>query len=380
MATSTTRRWTTGHSVWCGIPGLPEGATIEVEAYLREHGVSGLVWQAQLFARAVERGDHDEDIRAGLGRGAESKAWELLAADAQRACGMLSALARDSDGDEGIVSVPLVRLSVQESWTDAAQRLASAIGRPNLAFAFPADDEGIAAVTELIAVGYRTDVLGAVSCDQVRRADEAYAEGLARRLEQGLPLATVSSTVEMPIAVIDDAANARLDAFAADEDPLPPDESEIDKPWPGEARLLRGEVAVAHAKACQAEHEERVASEPFARLVAMGARPQRLRFAMLTNNDPPTLYAGRLLGHGVVLTVTPDALEALATLEAAGPEADALASAGEVLARFADIHQDLGAVLRDAFETAVAQQGEAWSGAVRAVEERHAALGATGRE
>lgn len=359
----------TGHTLWCAVPVDPSERE-KLGSLVREGALTGFVWQAERLVKLLERGVYDDDLRDLEDQSSTAQTLALMVHDAQDACGLLEQMAESSDGADGIVSVPLVRESDGESWLAAAKRLTPMLDCPNVAFAIVADEEGLEAIADLIAAGYRTDVVGVVTCDQLRKTDEAYVKGLSRRLDQGLPLEAVGSTVEMPIATIDNAINTRLDAFAIEEDPIPPDESEIDKPWPGEGRMLRGEVAVAYAKLCYAQHQERVTAGEFARLIGLGAHPQRIRFAELTNIDPPVVYAGELSGPGVVLTVTLDNLDMITGVDSGRGSANGVEQAAETLERLADINQDLDGALVEAFDAAASSQAEAWRRAVAAVAKR----------
>lgn len=336
---------------------------------IEKHGLGGFVWRSDLFLQAVERGDYDRAIEEAQADDGGSTVLALAIEDVQAACDALRTRFDASERIDGIVSVPLVKSAAKQTWVAAAERLAEAIDRPNVAFGVLATNEGIAAVTDLVAAGFSTDLWGVISDDQLRQADEAYLEGVKRREERGLPM-SVACTVELPIRPIDDAINAHLDVFANEQDPMPPSESEADKPWPGEGRSLRGEVASAYAKLCVERHQQWVKSGEMARLVALGAHPQRVRFSYLRNLDPPINYADSVRTPGVVLTTDAGSIDQIASADDDAPSHAELDEADSTLERLSAIHQDLGNALREAFDQQVADYANAWDDAARTVEAR----------
>src|SRR5262249_57948992 len=124
-----------------------------------------------------------------------------------------------------------------------------------------------------------------------RAVVRAYREGLARRVAEGKPIASVASVASFFLSRIDTAVDRLLDGLAARGQPA--------------ARALRGKAAIASACRAYEIYEETLATRDWQALTARGARPQRLLWASTSPKDPsysPITYVEKLVGPG---TCTP---------------------------------------------------------------------------
>jgi transaldolase/glucose-6-phosphate isomerase len=121
---------------------------------------------------------------------------------------------------------------------------------------------------------------------------------------------------------------------------------------------LKGQIAIANAKAIYCRFRELFSRERWERLARRGARVQRVLWGSTSTKNPrypDTLYVDSLIGPDTVNTVPPDTLQAFMdhgtvalTLEAG------LGEAREHLSRLADLGIDLGAITETLQEEGVA--------------------------
>ena len=109
-----------------------------------------------------------------------------------------------------------------------------------------------------------------------------------------MPLNTSASVASFFLSRIDSAVDKDLDAR-------------------GTGQALRGCTAIACAKTAYEVFEKIGASERWARLAELGARPQRLLWASTSTKDPAysdVMYVEHLIGPQTVNTLPPKTLEA----------------------------------------------------------------------
>jgi len=130
------------------------------------------------------------------------------------------------------------------------------------------------------------------SPERYRAVARAYRDGLARRVDEGKPVANVASVASFFLSRIDTAVDRLLDALASRGQPA--------------ARALRGKAAIASACRAYEIYEEAIAEPAWEALTARGARPQRLLWASTSTKDPaysPIKYVEELVVPGTVNTM-----------------------------------------------------------------------------
>lgn len=259
-------------------------------AQMLEQGVCGVTSNPAIFQKAFS-GDalYAADIETLKQQGKDAKMiYETLAvADVQAACDVCRAEFDRSGGNTGFVSLEVSpELSRNAQGTiDEAKRLHAAINRPNVMIKVPATDEGLQALTELVADGISVNLTLLFSRRQTLKAYRAYAEGIAKRLAAGGDVRAVHVVASFFISRVDAALDATLPEH------------------------LQGKIAIALAKAAYLDWQAFFAAPEFARLAEQGANKISLLWASTGVKNPAypdTLYVDSLIGADTVNTV-PDA-------------------------------------------------------------------------
>ena len=259
-------------------------------AQMLEQGVCGVTSNPAIFQKAFS-GDalYAADIETLKQQGKDAKTiYETLAvADVQAACDVCRAEFDRSSGNTGFVSLEVSpELSRDAQGTiDEAKRLHAAINRPNVMIKVPATDEGLQALTELVADGISVNLTLLFSRRQTLKAYRAYADGIAKRLAAGGDVRTVHAVASFFISRVDAALDTTLPEH------------------------LQGKIAIALAKAAYLDWQAFFAAPEFARLAEQGANKVSLLWASTGVKNPAypdTLYVDSLIGADTVNTV-PDA-------------------------------------------------------------------------
>ena len=259
-------------------------------AQMLEQGVCGVTSNPAIFQKAFS-GDalYAADIETLKQQGKDAKTiYETLAvADVQAACDVCRAEFDRSGGNTGFVSLEVSpELSRDAQGTiDEAKRLHAAINRPNVMIKVPATDEGLQALTELVADGISVNLTLLFSRRQTLKAYRAYADGIAKRLAAGGDVRTVHAVASFFISRVDAALDTTLPEH------------------------LQGKIAIALAKAAYLDWQAFFAAPEFVRLAEQGANKVSLLWASTGVKNPAypdTLYVDSLIGADTVNTV-PDA-------------------------------------------------------------------------
>jgi len=256
-----------------------------------DHGSSG-----QALAGG---GDSDEGIdrllQADPARDAEAVYHELLTRDVRLAADILEPVYTRNEGTDGLVALPVSpRLAYDADATVvAAHRLVEAVNRPNLAISVPATVPGLLALERLVAAGLSVNATLVFSVDRYVAVSEAYLRGLASNPAPN----RVASVASLFVSDVD----ARVDAVL----------EELDT---GEAKALKGRIAVANARLAYQHFRETSASERFAAEQERGGRLQRLLWASTSAPSPSYSdlhYVEQLIGPDTVSAMTTGTLSAL---------------------------------------------------------------------
>ena len=259
-------------------------------AQMLEQGVCGVTSNPAIFQKAFA-GDplYTPEIETLKKQGKTAKEiYETLAvADVQAACDVCRAEFDRSGGKTGFVSLEVSpELSRDSAGTVAeARRLWAAIGRPNAMIKVPATDEGLAALTELVAEGINVNLTLLFSRAQTLKAYKAYVAGISKRAAAGADISQIQVVASFFISRIDSALDATL------------------------PENLQGKIAVSLAKAAYRDWQEYFGSAEFTPLAEQGANRVSLLWASTGVKNPAypdTLYVDSLIGRHTVNTV-PDA-------------------------------------------------------------------------
>ena len=332
--------------------------------YIAELSVTGLTSNPSIFDAAIGSGNaYDAAIHAKslAGMDGEPLFMELALEDLRRAADLFKPVFDATHQVDGWVSMEVSPLLA----ADTAGTIAAAVAihaqgqRPNLFVKIPGTPEGIPAIEEAIFRGIPINVTLLFSCDQYLAAADAYLRGIERRLKAGLdPL--VASVASVFISRWDVAANPQL----------PADQHNT--------------LGIAVAGQTYRAYRELLASARFQKLLAKGARPQRLLWASTGTKDPhasDTLYVDALAAPNTIDTIPEKTLLAYGDhgkpgepLPVDGGDAQA------VLAKLAQAGVDVGALAKKLQDDGAAAFVKSWQQLLQRIADKRAALLAKGKE
>jgi transaldolase len=159
----------------------------------------------------------------------------------------------------------------------------------------PGTRAGLSAITSTIAAGINVNVTLLFSVDRYAEVIEAFLTGLERRVERGLPVASIASVASFFVSRVDGKVDPLLDKIG------------------GRAASLHGTAAIANACMAYRLFETSLAQPRWERLAAAGAQPQRPLWASTSTKDPrfpDTYYVEALIAPRTVNTVPPETLVA----------------------------------------------------------------------
>lgn len=271
---------------------------------IAEWGVRGVTTNPSIFESALRNAPetYAEQLRgcAEDGLGVEQAVGAVTCDDVRAACDLFLPLWHSSAGTDGRVSIEVdPRLAHQAPATVAQARdLWNQVDRANAMIKIPATRAGLQAIAEVIGQGISVNVTLIFSPDRYREVLAAYARGLHAASVGGLDLASIHSVASVFVSRVDTAVDARLDGLGTPA-----------------AQALRGRAGVTNAQRIWGAYREFLASDVWARLSSIGARPQRPLWASTGVKDPAlpdTWYVTELVGPGCVNTMPEATLRAVA--------------------------------------------------------------------
>ena len=351
-----------GQSVWYDYIRRAFIASGELQA-LVDQGVRGVTSNPSIFEKAIAgSADYDTALRPLVDAGKSvAEIYETLALeDIQAAADILRPVFDRSDGRDGFVSLEVSPTLAHDTANTIAEarRLHAALDRPNVMIKVPATQEGIPAITALIADGISVNVTLIFSTAHYEPVAEAYLAGLERLAAKGGDLGQVASVASFFVSRVDTAVDAALEKI-------------------GE-RALQGKIAVANAKAAYARFQTIFSGARWERLAALGAQVQRPLWASTGTKNPlypDTLYVDALIGPDTVNTVPPATLNAfLDHGTVASTLAQDMDAAHSHLARLAGLGIDLDAITGKLQEDGVAAFAKSFEALMDSVAAKRAKL------
>jgi transaldolase/glucose-6-phosphate isomerase len=186
------------------------------------------------------------------------------------------------------------------------RRLWAAVDRPNLMIKIPGTKAGLSAVTALLAEGINVNVTLVFGQRRYREVLEAHAEGLLGAKANGLPLRGIASVASFFVSRVDTLVDRLLDV-KSDIAANPTERRRM--------QSLKGQAAIANAKAARVVWEMWRADEPMRGLLAKGAQLQRLLWASTSTKNPvyrDVVYVEELIGPDTVNTMPMETIAAFA--------------------------------------------------------------------
>ena len=264
------------------------GVTTNPTIFDKAISTGAAAYADQLGALAADGKDVDEIIRA------------LTTDDVRAACDVFAALAEQTDGEDGRVSIevdPRLADATEATIAQAAQ-LWAIVDRPNALIKIPATKAGLPAITATIASGISVNVTLIFSVERYLEVVDAYQAGLEQAAAAGHDLSGIRSVASFFVSRIDTEVDKRLAAVGN-----------------AAAGILTGQAALASARLAWQAHLDSLASPRWQALAAAGANPQRPLWASTGVKDPsmdPTRYVVELVVRGSVNTMPEATLEAVA--------------------------------------------------------------------
>jgi transaldolase len=322
-----------GQSVWYDYITRDLLASGELARLIAADGLRGMTSNPTIFDKAVAGSRlYDPDIRRLADKGASSgEIFEALAvADVRAACDAFLPLYERSGRGDGLVSLEVSpRLAHDADATvHEAERLWSALNRPNAMIKIPGTRAGLSAITRCIGAGINVNVTLLFSVERYAEVIESFLAGMEQRLDRRLPTGSVVSVASFFVSRVDGKIDPLLDQTAG-------------------GAALRGTAAIANACVAYRLFEETLRQQRWRRLAQSGAQPQRPLWASTSTKDPrypDTYYVEALVAPQTVNTLPPETLEAYRDhgspevriherMAAAPAQLEALARAGIDLAR-----------------------------------------------
>jgi transaldolase len=328
-----------GVSVWLDDLSRDRIQTGNLQNLIDTHSVVGVTTNPSIFQAALSKGNaYDDQVKELAERGADVDATirTITTDDVRNACDLLAKTYEASSGVDGRVSIEVdPRLAHDADKTIAqAVELWKIVDRPNLLIKIPAMEDGLPAITAVIAEGISVNVTLIFSVERHRLVMDAYLEGLEKATEAGRDLRNIHSVASFFVSRVDTEIDKRLEDIGTEE-----------------ALALRGQAGVANARLAYAAYQQVfVGGDRFGVLAAAGARVQRPLWASTGVKNPDysdTLYVTELVAPNTVNTMPEKTLDAVA--DHGDIKGDTISGTAETAQEVFDKLEAIGIDLTDVF-------------------------------
>jgi transaldolase/glucose-6-phosphate isomerase len=296
-----------GQSVWLDFLSRELFKSGELTTLIERDGLKGMTSNPSIFQKSIAHGnEYDEDIKryAEAGDDVGRIFRHLSVKDIQTATDALRPIYDATSGGDGFVSIevsPYLAYDTQGT-IEEARSLWKEIDRPNLMVKIPGTEQGIPAIAACLAEGININITLLFAQEMYERVVEAYFTGL-ETLGRSERLDRIASVASFFVSRIDTKTDAAIEEKLKTADPKSRPKLED----------LRGKIAIANAKLAYQYYKQAFCGPRWDRLVALGARPQRLLWASTSTKNktyPDTLYADGLIGPDTVDTIPPETMDA----------------------------------------------------------------------
>jgi transaldolase len=326
--------------------------------YVKDLGVTGLTSNPTIFEHAIgETNFYDSAIntKRAAGKSGEALFLELALEDLTQAADIFSPIHNATGGVDGWVSLEVSPLLADNTSATikAANDLYARAKRANIFIKIPGTPAGIPAIEEAIFTGVPVNVTLLFSREQYLAAAGAYLRGIDRRLSAGRD-PRVASVASLFVSRWDVAVAERVS--------------------PG----LRNRLGIAIARRTYKAYRDLLTSAQSERLIAAGARPQRLLWASTGSKDPAAsdvLYVESLAAPDTINTMPDKTLLAFADHGGVATPMPLDAAAAEaVLAEFTRAGINLDALGEQLQREGAAAFAKSWRSLLQRLDAKSAAL------
>lgn len=296
-----------GVSVWLDDLSRDRIRSGNLAELIATRSVVGVTTNPTIFQGALSKGHaYDEQVKELAARGAdvESAIRTITTDDVRAACDVFAEVFEATNGVDGRVSIEVDPRMAFDSDKTVAQaiELWKIVDRPNLFIKIPATEEGLPAITKVIAEGISVNVTLIFSVARYRSVMGAYLDGLRNARIAGHDLARIHSVASFFVSRVDTEIDKRLEAIGTPE-----------------ALELRGKAGIANARLAYAEYQDVFDggkhTSTFAHLSSAGGNRQRPLWASTGVKNPEysdTMYITELVAPNTVNTLPEKTLEAYA--------------------------------------------------------------------
>ena len=296
-----------GQSYW--LDNLTRGMLVDGELARRveTEGLRGVTSNPAIFHNAITgSAQYDDDIArfTARGLGVEEVYDRLTIADVQGACDVLRSVWESSGGVDGYVSLEVSPhlANDTEGTVREARCLHDEVARENVLIKIPGTPAGVPAIRQALFEGVNVNVTLLFSIAAYEAVADAHTEALEQRIEAGRPVHDVASVASFFVSRIDALTDRKLGALA--------EAAEDDS---ARCEALLGKAAIANAKLAYVGFQRRLATDRWARLARLGARPQRMLWASTSTKNPEysdVMYVEPLIGDLTVNTLPEKTIDA----------------------------------------------------------------------
>ncbi|MGV9676849.1 transaldolase [Nocardia sp. NPDC003482] len=296
-----------GVSVWLDDLSRDRIRSGNLAELIATRSVVGVTTNPTIFQGALSKGHaYDDQIKELAARGADVDAAirTITTDDVRAACDVLADAFDASNGVDGRVSIEVdPRLAFDTDKTVAqAVELWKIVDRPNLFIKIPATEEGLPAITKVIAEGISVNVTLIFSVERYRSVMGAYLDGLRNARIAGHDLARIHSVASFFVSRVDTEVDKRLEQIGTPE-----------------ALELRGKAGIANARLAYAAYQDvfdgGAHTSTYQHLASAGGNRQRPLWASTGVKNPDysdTMYITELVAPNTVNTLPEKTLEAFA--------------------------------------------------------------------
>jgi len=296
-----------GQSLWMDFIRRDMVTSGELKRLIEQDGISGVTSNPSIFEKAIGgTHDYDDQIRnlSRQGKSSDDIYQAVTIQDIQMATDVFRPVYNRTHGGDGYVSLEVSpRLAHDTAETiKEAHRLWKAVERPNLMIKVPGTREGLPAVEQLIADGLNINITLLFGLPRYQEVAEAYLAGLESLVDNGKGVDKTASVASFFLSRIDVLLDPILEKKIGEAGPNA-----------GLAVELRGQAAVASAKAAYGLYRELFYSPRFNRLARLGARTQRLLWASTSTKNPAysdVKYVEPLVGVDTINTLPIETIDA----------------------------------------------------------------------